>query len=425
MDASTWISKNCRFAQQVSLDDSPLRELIQKNINDVRAAAEKTLELSRKPIDQAAYVNAIKQVLAGLPPPIQSVLGPPCQNIMSLIGTNPARASDAASELIASLVSPAYQKAMQASWSSVRSLYKILIDMDEHLSAATRQHQSTDEQVAEYSKELETEYGKAMQQMADVREKLVSYSKAVGTNAWFVVKPDFATTELGSKILYPINLDIDITFGKERQFETPNFSLWPMENEQGEILGYEVENVLEWADTDFFENDDERKFYFGLVDFFRTGQLPAQKGKNFIKLYRGMSTDEYVKWERGDIIPKGKFFTSTPTTQFAEDIPGKFPELFSFSVRDDAVAQTSPGTYQIITDSRLDGKKIVPVNVVSAWLGWNCRFAQTSNIVDGLDLSSYQSFLDSLKTIPREQVAKLQAEMDAISKASFAPAPGW
>ena len=78
-------------------------------------------------------------------------------------------------------------------------------------------------------------------------------------------------------------------------------------------------------------------------------------------LYRGMSSEEFQKWESGEIIPKGKFFTSQATNQYAQDISGQYPELFRFRVRDDAVIQTSPDTYQIMRDSKLEGKKIVPI----------------------------------------------------------------
>ena len=122
--------------------------------------------------------------------------------------------------------------------------------------------------------------------------------------------------------------------------------------------GYDVDDVLSWGDRDFFDDPVEQKAYFELVEYLRTGRLPKRGG--YIKLYRGMSTDEYAKWERGQKIPAGKFFTSRRSSALAQDVSGKFPELFTFTVSQDIVTETDPGTFQLTQSGRLKGKKIEP-----------------------------------------------------------------
>ena len=42
-----------------------------------------------------------------------------------------------------------------------------------------------------------------------------------------------------------------------------------------------------------------------------------------------------------------------------------------------------------------------------------------------VDLSSFDAFMKSLKTLPREEIRRLQQEMNSVQERSFMPGPGW
>lgn len=130
----------------------------------------------------------------------------------------------------------------------------------------------------------------------------------------------------------------------------------------------EVDDVID--DSDFFDKSGSGQVYDSLIHFLRTGQLPKDKPVKFIKLYRAMSTVEYQKWQHGQDIPEGKYFTSQATGDFAyddSDLASKIENdpnfsygLESFRVRSDCVSQRDSSIYITIKPCKLDSGKIVP-----------------------------------------------------------------
>lgn len=106
-----------------------------------------------------------------------------------------------------------------------------------------------------------------------------------------------------------------------------------------------VGDVLDPTDPDFFPADDT------------TGKVRGDKITGDSTLYRGMSAAERSAWDAGEPIPVGKFFTSEPTANMAQDIAGEFPELHEFTVANNDVVETDPGVFQLIRPATLrDGK---------------------------------------------------------------------
>lgn len=135
---------------------------------------------------------------------------------------------------------------------------------------------------------------------------------------------------------------------------SPNMTLF--RNEDG---SYEVEDVIEAGDKDFFADDGVENDYFDIVEGLRG--YGKEKAEGHVTLHRGMSQEEYDAWMRGDTIPKGKFFTSSRTAELAQDISGKPPVLFSFRVPRNMVRETDKGTFQLRTSAKLHegGRKLI------------------------------------------------------------------
>ena len=156
--------------------------------------------------------------------------------------------------------------------------------------------------------------------------KIEGFLSGVGSSASVVLEMSPGENyETKSPVFYPMDFSLMMTFPGSEALE-PNMTVFTDEDN-----GMDVDDVLSWGDGDFFSNDREMRDYFGLVEFLRTGKMPEQK-KGFVRLYRGMNPKEYGAWQSGGAIPAGKYFSSSPTTEYAQDISGEFPELFSFLV---------------------------------------------------------------------------------------------
>jgi hypothetical protein len=263
--------------------------------------------------------------------------------------------SDKVSETIHDMLNKSRQDI--ANWSEIREFYKLLSDFDDHLLAIHREQVPIEQNLMAFQKELQTEYQKGLKEANEVKSKIETFAATLqNPQMRFILKADPAENyETKSPTYDSPTFQIELISPHTEESMEPNFTLFVTEDK------ITIDDVLDWGDTDFFTDDSVKAAYFGLIDYLRTGQLPQEKGKKFITLYRGMSPEEFQKWESGEIIPRGKFFTSQATNQYAQDISGQYPELFRFRVRDDAVSQTSPDTYQIMRDSKLEGKKIVPI----------------------------------------------------------------
>ena len=122
----------------------------------------------------------------------------------------------------------------------------------------------------------------------------------------------------------------------------PDVTAWISEAD-----GIELVDVLDVTDADFFDSTGDGARYANMLDAIR-----GIKRSGTVTLYRGMSAAEKMAWDDGADIPMGKFFTSRPTTAYAADISGEFPELHAFEVAAEDVAETDPGIYQTIRDTR-------------------------------------------------------------------------
>lgn len=181
-----------------------------------------------------------------------------------------------------------------------------------------------------------------------LKDKLEKFCKATHCTFGLVIKVEADQGEYGINVKSPrLSVDFDRKWA-------PGFTVFPHGSQ------FLVEDVLSVGDRDFFDDPAEEGMYFDLVDYIRTGKLPG-KDQGFIKLYRGMTRPEYREWQRGGIIPKGKFFTSNKSSALAQDIPGVYPDLYTFQVDRSVVRETDHGTFQLIKPARLEGEKsIVP-----------------------------------------------------------------
>jgi hypothetical protein len=118
----------------------------------------------------------------------------------------------------------------------------------------------------------------------------------------------------------------------------------------------EVDDVLDFGDSDFFDNEEQSANYLDLVDYLRTGRL-KQEGE--LKLYRQMADAEMMLWRTGKSIPAGKWFASSKSKASGVDVSGEFNEIYTLSVDASVVRQTDPGVYQTVVSTKLVGKKLV------------------------------------------------------------------
>lgn len=115
--------------------------------------------------------------------------------------------------------------------------------------------------------------------------------------------------------------------------------------------GVQVEDVLDITDTDFFPDGPDSDLaadYARAVDAARGVPQPG-----FVTIYRGMGDAEYDSWEAGDEIPLGKWFAGIPTAQFAQDISGAPPNLYSFRIPRHMLMQTGEYEYQLKKKGRM------------------------------------------------------------------------
>jgi hypothetical protein len=195
-----------------------------------------------------------------------------------------------------------------------------------------------------------------MAQAEDLATKIQSFLNQMDNKRLKVTINMSPSTNMDSNspVFFPMDFNVDVIFiGSEA--EPSSFTVFT--DEQNKL---DLDDVLSWGDSDFFSTPDESKAYFDLVSFLRTGKLPSQKA-GFIRLYRGMSSKERDAWEAGQTIPDGKFFTNKATAEFSQDISGEVPDLYSFLVDNRVVTETSPGEFQTTQESKLNGKKIVPL----------------------------------------------------------------
>jgi hypothetical protein len=356
-----WVLRNCKFAQaQFTYDDKSVKQAMDQHLNSMRTYMEEEIELSQTPLDKNSYLNRLELSLGQIPDPSKSNYRNMFQNFVSQIDTaDPNVLAEQIQDQVSLMTSSGPPSiARDLDWSKKRYFYRLLIDLEDHLTARSKQHEPVEAQLESWRQNMMEEYQKGMAQVEDLKAKLQSFSASMNRNdISFSVTPNLAFNDLTkAPVFYPLNFSIEIISStQDRMHENPNFSMFV--NDDGSII---IEDVLEWGDTDFFADDAERSFYFGIIDYMRTGKLPQEREKKFITLYRGMSAEEHNAWQSGKTIEKGKFFTSSPTSQFAQDISGQFPELFRFRVRNDSVTETGPGTFQIMVDSKMEGNKITP-----------------------------------------------------------------
>ena len=374
-----WTVSNCRFAQTIAFNKELLDRVIQKHLGYHKDALQEELELGATPLDANKYRTIGEQSLTSIQEPLRSKLNQKLQEIVSKYSTgNIEEARKDIEETIASIISPAFQKEHGFDWVIIRNFYKMLVGFDDHIMAVSQKQEPLEQQLEVYKAELLKEYNMALQQAQSVLAILESFAATTDKQVKFVLEPNFSTTYLSNvEIIYPLNFSVDVMFSGEREAEPPSFTLFAKNDEKENFTGkYDVDDILEWGDSDFFINNEERNFYFNLIDYIRTGKLPKDRGTKFITLYRGMSSEEYNKWLAGEVIPAGKFFTTKPTSQMAMDISGEIPELYRVRARDDIVSQTSEDVYQTNVETKMIGNKLVPLNSSQAWVRANCRFAQ-------------------------------------------------
>jgi hypothetical protein len=355
-------------ASGIVLDEAPVRESMGRALDAWRRAVQDRAELGMEPVNIAQYRASMSASLpASLAPETRSKLEAAGEGIMSV--AERAMGSPEAIDAVRDKISSEIQGLLSASrqdqlrWSDVRNFYRLLVDLDEHLAAAHGGPTDVEAEVAQYAADLEAKRTQGVAQFEALKAELGRFLGATGLDATIRLVPNLSQDQYGSDSYYPLNFTMDVQLAGGFEDMPPNMTLFANEDDKGNFLGnYQVDDVLEWADTDFFQDDAQRTAYFQLVEFARSGRLPSErKGGKFVTLYRGMSPEEHLAWERGQAIPRGKFFASQPTAQFAQDIAGQFPELFSFRVREDAVVETSPGTFQTMTETTLKGRRIVPV----------------------------------------------------------------
>jgi len=359
----TWIYANCKFAQaQISIDDSGIKQPMEKQLQMLRQSVSDEAFLAQTPLDGQTYLAKLEPVLTGIQEPDKSKFRTIFQSYVQMLANpNKEPLRDQVETTIRNLITNYKNR-----WGEIRLFYLMLIDFDEHVRVSEMIHSPIDQQIKEHAAEILREYAQGQALTRKLQGELLSFIAATARpDVSFVIHEqagtDAATNMPNFKLL---DFSIDFVFSRpsENSYssnewipETPSFTLFV--NEDG---SYQPEDILSWGDNDFFFNQQEMQLYFQVIDFLRSGKLPAQKGSKFIKLWRGMSPKEYQAWQRGQIIPQGKFFTSVRTEQFAQDVAGEFPELFSFKIRDDIIAETGDKAFQTMVDAKLENGKIVP-----------------------------------------------------------------
>lgn len=389
MDIISWVYRNCRFAAaQATFDDRELQQIIEESLGRLRNYYATQDRLRQTPLDFNAFVTGMRQRYTILLPQIQAQFED-LFNRLNANASNYQMAENIARAIFAILRKQKEPKhapyakfdyeqmqrdrAVERNYmDNIIAMRRLCLDLTEHIGAVATQADPVEQKVEEYRNELMVEYNKSMAQVEEVKGRLIAFAQAMKTDCSFDITPNIGEDSLTKeKHLYPISFHVEIHFpNRPEGFDYgPSFSMFDKATEDGQPIldktgkmQYDVDDVIDWGDTDFFTNNNESQFYFQLIDYIRSGTLPAEKPISFLKLYRGMSPEEFVKWEQGEVIPKGKFFTSVATSQFAQDVSGQFPELFSFRVRSDALAETSPQTFQLMRDCKMEtGKKIVPI----------------------------------------------------------------
>ena len=153
-----WFKASFRFAQQqtgtVQFDDSALKEAINSILQRYRSILESEHELAAQPLNAQEYAAKLHQALGKMSPAFSGQLQGFVGNVISLISTNPKAAKDAADDLLMELSSPAWRKNQMLEWSNVRELYRVLVDLEDHLRVTSNPPQPIDQQVAEYNRRL-------------------------------------------------------------------------------------------------------------------------------------------------------------------------------------------------------------------------------------------------------------------------------
>lgn len=341
-----------KFAQSVTIDPKPALKMIEEQVDKVIEFMERKRSLADIPINMDAYRKKASAGLSPIEDPAKRHEIEQAVNVaLHVASTDPKEAKDAIGQAISTIM----RNLPGNLWGQARDLYKTLTDLEDHIEADKVDPEAS---AGSYRQWLESDLQKGMAQAEEMRAKIQGFLQAIGSKASVIVKLRPAMSyDTGGPVLYPMDFSLDMDFGPGHKSFSPEMTVFT--DEQGK---YTVDDVLSFGDRDFFDSDAESQAYFQLVEFVRTGRIPGKEKPAFVKLYRGMNPEEFFAWERGDTIPKGKFFTSEPTAEYAQDISGEVPELFSFLVRNDAVAQTDPGTYQTMVDTTMgSGKRITPL----------------------------------------------------------------
>lgn len=333
-----------KTASRVSLDMSAVKQMIDNMVARAISGMEEQELLSKTPLDVNTYRREADQALSEMTEETRALLAPMVDRVMNEVSPeNREPISDVLEYMI---------KNLKKQWVECRNLWKVLTTMDDHLSSSGTK--SAKQMEEEYRTSLESELAKGEQQALELRASIEVFLGAIGSPASVVLEMSPSSNyETSLPVFYPMDFQIKMIFPGSEELE-PSVTVFTDENKS-----LTVDDVLSWGDSDFFSNEKEMKDYFGLVEFLRTGKMPSQQ-KGFIRLYRGMSIAEHDAWASGETIPAGKYFTSSPTAEYAQDISGEFPELFSFQVDRGVIYETSSGEYQTSMESRLEGKKIVP-----------------------------------------------------------------
>jgi len=351
-------------AAQITYDDKPIQNTISGLLDQLRDIYQKEEEFKQIPFNPQTYISNAQNALSPIQDPTfkQSALATFQQIIQQAQQAIQNKTNDANTNIqtqIDQLINQTMAFGKKGEWSQIRPFYKLCNDLSTHVQMLLT-NDSSDQKIEDYHQSLEQQRAQTNQQAEELKAKiqqLVAVSLPPNLNVNIQIIPNLATNEYNTPVIYPAGFSLKLDFGSENTLP-PSMSLFYDE----ESKGYQVDDVLDFGDTDFFEGQGDAEFYFDLVNFIRTGNLPNQQPVKFVTLYRGMSNDEFMAWLSGQTIPKGKFFTSQKTNALAQDISGEFPELFTFKVRSDAIRQTTEDTYQLIKDCHMDqAKKITPV----------------------------------------------------------------
>lgn len=331
-------------ASRASLDMSVPRKMIENMVARAIPGMEEQERLSRTPLNVDEYAHRADQAMSGMDEELRAPLAPMVSGaIDGARSGNREPLSDLLDHMIGN---------MRKRWGEFRELYKALTALDDHMSSSGEV--SARQMAEEYRQGLESELSRGEQQALELLSRIEGFLDTVGSDASVVLEMSPGENyETRLPVFHPMDFSLKMTFPGSEALE-PSMTVFTDEDK-----GMMVDDVLSWGDGDFFSNNREMTDYFGLVEFLRTGKMPEQK-KGFVRLYRGMSPKEYDAWQSGGTIPAGKYFSSSPTAEYAQDISGEFPELFSFLVDRGVVYETSHGEYQTSGEARLDGKRIVP-----------------------------------------------------------------